>query len=195
VSWRRYSIAAPVVRLTGNELGAAPTLPDLGREAEEWYRTKLQGTTAINLASGRAIRFGAAGRKRTASGKGEDILRLVPALRPIMEQGWFFGVPQPDKRGRAEVKAIHTLEVTVDLAGRPIDVVVVIREQADGEFYYDLRKDNRPGSRWAISEPSAEGLARKGQVPLPTFDGGSEAADWNIAIRPRTGKEKPVECW
>lgn len=58
-----------------------------------------------------------------------------------------------------------TTDALAALAGRPVDVVAIIRETQAREFYYDLRKDNRPGARWAVGRSTAEGLTKVRYLP------------------------------
>lgn len=183
----------PVTRLTSAELmefHGPQDMPALRRAALRWYQKNLQGTSVVNEASGRTIIFGDAGVGKTVSAKGEDLLRLVPALREILARGRFFGTPRPDRRGRLEIKAIHTLSAKVSLGGRILDVVAIIRETRNGEFYYDLKKDNRLGDRWALLDRSiAEGLT-SGQVPTPALEGDAEPI-LNIEVLPESGNLDP----
>ncbi|WP_022727209.1 LPD5 domain-containing protein [Fodinicurvata sediminis] len=175
--------------LNGDELGQNLTFRQLRDNALNWFRNNLQGGSVVNAETGRTIQFGNAGSKRTVSGKGEDLLRLVPALRDILEKGSFLE-SMADRRGRPDVKAIHVLSAQVILDGRPLDVVALVRETQNGDFYYDLRKDNQPGARWAVGRTTTEGLVDD-QVPTPALEGDAEQV-LNISaslptINPETG--------
>ncbi|GLQ09259.1 hypothetical protein GCM10007913_11910 [Devosia yakushimensis] len=183
--------AEPVAALDGNELGVdfngPADMPALRAAALDWYRANLQGQEVVNAESGRTIIFGGVGGKKSINGKGEDIVRMVPALRSIVEGGRFIGEPQVDRRGRPDIKAVHSLEASVSLGGRTVDVVAIIRETPQGEFYYDLRKDNRLGARWSIKPPT-EGVT-EGQVPHPALEGDAEPDSLNIAIKKASDKQ------
>lgn len=157
--------AAPVATLTGNELGPWEDIRQLGRKAEAWYRDNLVGQTVTNEATGMVIGFNARGAKKTTGRKGEDLYRIVPALRDILAGGRLVGT-ESDRRGRREVKAVHKLQAEVSLAGEVASVIATVREMTDGTFQYDLSMDNTASSGAAdrVTE------ARSGQPD----DGGAE---------------------
>lgn len=173
------------VELTGRELAPPDaSYETLRRAATDWYRANLQGTEVVNRESGRTVKFGGAGRRKVVTGKGPDLLRMVPGLRGIIEDGRFIGEPEVDRRGREGIAAVHRLEATVEFNGRPVDVVVIIRETAEGELFYDLRKDNREGARWAVSSATAEG-----SKPHPALDDDA-FADLNLEYAGAPIKER-----
>jgi hypothetical protein len=112
----------------------------LGRKAEAWYRDNLVGQTVENKATGMVIRFNARGAKKSTGRKGEDLYRVVPALREILASGRLVGT-EADRKDRREVKAVHKLQAEVSLAGNTVSVIATVREMRDGTFHYDLSKD------------------------------------------------------
>lgn len=180
-----------VATLTGTELGDWSDIRQLGRKAEAWYRDNLVGTSVTNAGTGWPIKFNAVGAKKLGSGKGPDLLRLVPALREVLENGTIIG-SEPDRRGRPQIKAIHKVSARVMLNGAPKDVIATIRETNEGNFHYDLGRDMSDGARFT---PPAEGEAAvrmdDAQVRSPALEGNS--VDINLEqnrpeIKPPTGR-------
>ncbi len=137
----------PVANLTGDELGPWTNMRDLGRKAEIWYRKNLveDGGMVTNGETGWEIRFDRRGARKIGGRKGEDLYRMIPALPAILEKGHLIS-SQADKRGRPDLKAFHVFAATVGLEGVYHDVVVTVRETANGNFHYDLSKDWKSGA-------------------------------------------------
>jgi len=186
----------PVASLTGQELGAAADILALGKAASDWYRDNLRGQTVTNAATGWKVRFTKAGQGKIAGGKGEDLYRLVPALREIVASGILIGT-EPDSQGRRQITAIHTFAATVDLDGVTKDVTIKVREAQDGRMFYDLNRDMSDGARFSLpSSPVMEAGAR-GEVPTvraeysavdPALEGGP--VNLNIEFREPAGKRE-----
>ena len=135
----------PVESLSGDELGDATDIRDLGRKAEAWYRKNMLGSTVINEKSGMVIEFNNTGAKKIGGRKGDILLRIVPALESILQKG-DLTQSEPDSKGNTDIAAWHTITATVSLAGKPHYVVAKIKETRDGKFHYDLSKDMSDGA-------------------------------------------------
>lgn len=162
----------PVANLTGNELGEWEDMRQLGKKAEAWYRENLTGKTVTNADTGWTITFANSGARKTTSGKGADLLRMVPALRAIMQNGKLMST-EGDNRVRGGIKAVHKFGATVELDGRPRDVIATVREGTDGKYHYSLSRDMSDGARFMVPKDSqtSEGIAANGQRPLPAMEG------------------------
>jgi hypothetical protein len=126
--------------LTGDELGKASSLGHLRQLASRYARANLANREVVNKATGKTIRIGWQGLKRASVGKGEDLLRIFPAIPDLLETGRYLG-EQPDDRGRNDIKAIHKFGGAVEVGRRTIDVILTVREMRDGHLFYDLSKD------------------------------------------------------
>lgn len=142
--------AEPVATLTGNELGAWEDIRQLGRKVEAWYRDNLIGKTVVHGATGMEVHFRREGGRKVSGRKGDVLMRIVPALREIIADGTLTNT-EADTKGNRDVKAWHTISATVMLDGKPRDVVVKIKETADGSFHYDLSRDMSDGARQMVA--------------------------------------------
>lgn len=169
-----------VATLSGNELGDWADVLQLGRKANKWYRDNLQGKTVTNTETGWSIQFSGSGGRKISGRKGEDLLRIVPALREIVSKGRVIAT-EPDNRGRPEVKAIHKIAARVTLGGAEKDVITTIREAQNGTFYYDLNTDVSDGARFSLSN-SDEATVRVGnaQVLDPALEVGPATLNLEI---------------
>ena len=79
--------SAPVATLTGDELGDWEDIRQLGRKVNAWYRANLIGKTVINAVTGMTVDFRREGAKKVGGRKGDVLMRIVPALRQIIEKG------------------------------------------------------------------------------------------------------------
>ena len=72
-------------------------------------------------------------------------------------------------------RGVDSLKATVQIDGQMRDVALIVRETTEGEFYYDLRRSNALGARWARTQSSSVDSAG------PAFEGSTES-DFNIQI-------------
>lgn len=151
----------PVATLTGDEWGAWEDIRQLGKKAEAWYRENLlrdgDPLTVTNDSTGWAIQFNTPGAKKSSGRKGEDIYRAIVALPQILEKDMLVS-SEPDAKGRPDIKAVHKLSATVQIADRQINLIATIRETRDGKFHYDLSKD--------IDGGRSETALRQGEAKL-----------------------------
>ncbi len=140
---------APVATLTGDELAPADTeLKALRTAAKAFYNGTLRGTDVFNASLGATIRF-VDGRKAFATSANPEKLRLFAALSAIVEKGTLIRSAKPEEhKTEQNVKAYHWIEATVSLGGRPVRVGVTVREDNNGNFYYNHNpvKDEGPAS-------------------------------------------------
>lgn len=175
--------AEPVATLTGDELGAWEDMRQLGKKAEAWYRNNLVGQKVTNTDTGWSIGFTNRGAKKIGSRKGDDLFRMVPALREIVEKGRVVA-SEPDSKGRPEIKAIHKIAATVMLDGVAKDVVATIRETNEGSFHYDLGKDVSDGARFSRLEDGNTAVRMSdAQVRSPALEGDSVEINLDHASR------------
>jgi hypothetical protein len=188
--------ALPVASLTGRELGEAADILALGKAAGAWYRANLRGQSVTNAATGWKVRFTKSGEGKTAGGKGEDLYRLVPALREIVASGILIGT-EPDSQGRRQITAIHTFAATVELDGVTKEVTIKVREAQDGRMFYDLNRDMSDGARFSLPSSPVMDAGARGEVPTvraeysavdPALEG--NPVNLNIEFREPAGKRE-----
>jgi hypothetical protein len=127
--------------LKGDELGQAKDIVDLRRLARSYAEKNLAGRTVKNEETGFDIKITRRGLGKLSSGaKGEDLVRAIPAIPEMLQKGKLLG-SEPDRLGRGDIKAVHRLTSAVEIGGKRIDTVLIVRETKDGRFFYDLAKD------------------------------------------------------
>lgn len=141
-----------VATLTGRELPSAGDMRALRSAAVAWYRQTLGGKKVYSAALGAEVQFSRKGANKSVNMKGEDLVRIIPALREIIASGQLVRSQKP-RKDRAEILGVHTIAARVMLGGKPKDVVVLVRETAEGRFHYDLSRDMSGGARFQISDP------------------------------------------
>lgn len=155
----------PVATIDGTELGVEfrgpDDMPALRRAALAWFNDNLRGTTAL-MSDGTEVRFNRrGGGKITSNSKGDMLLRMVPAIRAIIEQGRVVRREPGTKAGVIE-RVIVAAPVNFD--GAVQNMAVSVHRHSDGQWQYDftMDRDERAGGP-AID---AGGLAtREGPVP------------------------------
>jgi len=169
----------PVASLTGQELGDAADILALGKAASDWYRANLIGQQVTNAETGWDIRFSRKGANKIGGRKGEDLYRIVPALREMIAKGRLVS-SEPFGDPDGQTRAFHKFAVVVELAGVVKDVIVSVRESANGRYHYDLSRDVSDGARFSLpSSPVMEAGARGESA---------DAADLNIDFAPPARK-------
>ncbi len=138
---KKYSLK-PVFTLTGNELGvefrSGEDMPALRKAAQDWYRGNLLGTTATTR-DGLVVQFRNSGLKKSTYGaKGDVLLRSVPAIRAIIENGETV-LREPGNRQGISERLV--LRAPVDFAGTMRSLAVTIQKTPDGNWQYDLHHD------------------------------------------------------
>ncbi|MBN2760868.1 MAG: PLxRFG domain-containing protein [Rhodobacteraceae bacterium] len=165
----------PVASLRGDELGDWSDIRQLGRKVEAWYRDNLIGTSVTNAETGMDIQFNRRGAKKVSGRKGDELLRIVPALREILANGSLVA-SEGDKKGRDEVVSVHKFQANVDLAGKPVTVIATVREMSDGTFHYDLSKEAY-GAR-VLQDNSPANPTVEPDGPTSAFEG--DPAEFNL---------------
>lgn len=78
----------PVASLTGDKLGEWADIRQLGRKSQAWwYRDNLIGMEVVNADTGWTIGFQTRGAKKIGGRKSEDLYRIAPAIKAILEKG------------------------------------------------------------------------------------------------------------
>lgn len=168
--------AEPVASLTGEELGVAfrgpADMPALRKAAFDWYRDNLSGTTVTMRETGWSVTFSNKGARKSVNAKGEDLVRMVPALREIVTHGRLLDSDR-DLKGRRDIVAVHKIAARVELAGQPKDVIATLRETKEGRLHYDLTRDVSTGARFSASGEPTVRMGANAQVRSPALEGGT----------------------
>lgn len=148
-----FEQADPVAVLNGTELGVEADAPltELRAAAIAYYRRELQQTTVDREGFG-VVLFTGTGRGKLRSFSADpNKLRLVPAIRSIIERGTYLGREQRYKPRRDSVVAFHRFMGAVQLGERTLHARVIVTEDVQGNKFYDLDsvRDSTPGSRHA----------------------------------------------
>jgi len=177
----------PVTSLTGKEIEPkGDGMRALRAAGIRWYRDNLVGKRITNRETGWEIGFTRRGAAKSVNAKGEDLVRLIPALEQVMTHGTLVST-MPDIYGRQQMKAVHKFAARVMLAGQPKDVVVTVREDSNGRMHYDLSKDMSVGARF-----SKKSTARRGETHIdPVLEVSPDTL--NVAIAPEPVKRTVVE--
>jgi len=137
-NFQQFPEGSPVAEITGEEI--APRTVDvktLRKEARQWYEHNLRGRSVTNWASGREIKFRGADKSFSYSAN-PDKLRLFAALEAVIEHCEIKrSEPPKDPSVENSTIAYHWLEAPVSLNGEIVTVGVTIREDANGNLYYN----------------------------------------------------------
>ena len=156
----------PAAEIRGQSIGVRRI------NAMRWYRDNLVGSK-ITAAYGKVVEFINRGGKKTLQNKGDRLLSAIPAIPDIIANGRVVHTAPGTMQG---VKAIHWIAAPVMIDGKEQTVAVMLREQTNGIYQYDITeaefdRARKPGG--AASEmssiPALEG-ARSG-LNLFLYDG------------------------
>jgi len=158
---------APVsVHITGNELGAGLSTKELRQAATNYAEKNFAGKEYRNENSGAAILVTRQGIKHGLANANDIEIRLMPALPRMLERAKYTG-SEPDKSGRAEIKAAHKYVTTAKVGEETLTVGIVVRELADGHRYYDhFAIKNAPAGTSGVA-------SHDGKLGTPAFNGGA----------------------
>jgi len=179
----------PAAQLTGEEI--APRTVDvktLRAAARQWYKDNLRGRSVTNLVSGWEIKFRSPNKAFSFSAN-PDKLRLFAALEAVITHGEIkHSNPPKDVTTEPTTRAYHWLESPVWLGGEVVTVGVTIREDANGNLYYNHNPiEKAPSStRWRPPNKGGPGIESGASSTERT----TSAQDVNLEVKERT--EKPA---
>jgi hypothetical protein len=127
----------PRVEFSGNELGGInQPIKQLALKAREFARQHFADKTVTDL-YGNEITIPWSGIKHTFSGKISEHAAIVATkLDKIIENGKLIS-KEPDYKERSNIKAVYTYETPVSIAGKHVNINVIVRESLDGRRFYD----------------------------------------------------------
>ncbi|MBB5221074.1 hypothetical protein HNP73_000995 [Amaricoccus macauensis] len=157
------SSQTPVKRLTGHEIvGSGVPFGELRQAAQEWFKNNLRNTT-VTTRLGWKVRFNRSGMSKATS-KGEGLIRVIPALKEIIEQGELVESRPGDRQG---IVAVHFIAAPVEVDGVTKNVVVGIREDPNALFHYELAWDN---GRREVAESRSRTDGDRAEAPHTSLD-------------------------
>lgn len=133
---------APIARVVGDELGTDLSPENAVERARAYYRSNLQGQPVTREGFG-TVQFTGKGWGKLKNGLKVDAdkLRLIPAIRSIIEHGDYGGREALNKERSDGVVAFHFFTAPIDLGGRVLKAAVSVAEDANGNLFYNLNRD------------------------------------------------------
>jgi hypothetical protein len=181
----------PHSTISGEEI--APLNSDvkaLRSAARSWYDANLRDkTVASDALGGREVRFG--GSRKAFSASADPLkIRAFAALPEIIAHGRLVN-SAADTRPNSTTKAWHFIEGVADIGGKRVAVRASVREDANGNLYYNhvLQEGEAPGNQDTASKagPDTEGYAQ---------NVGEKVDEINLAVREIGGElhqsENPI---
>lgn len=142
---------APVIETDGGPIAKGKTVKEMALRAREYARKHFVGRTVRNEDHGDDIAIPMSGIRHTIQGAQEPLLKTVAVTPEILEQGVYLE-SRTEKRGDANVEAIHYFGAKVRVDGELHDVVAVVKQRKDGKWYYDHSIERKvDGSTDAVS--------------------------------------------
>ena len=133
--------------ISGEELGEYKDANDLRKKAYQYFKDNLQGKYAEHPVLGK-IKFIRKGIDKVKSTSADiDKLKLLPKIKEIIETAELIRSQENEKPEKSDIIRFHYLANNVILSGKPIDVFVTVAEDRDGNFFYNINKDNKTPSR------------------------------------------------
>lgn len=171
----------PLVELAASDVGAdaGADIADVRSAAKNWYRANLLSKSAKTL-NGWSVSFNLRGMKKTLRG-GEYLLRAVPAIRQIIEQGSLVETRPGDQTG---TKAMHLFASDVSIDGDVRRVGVFVRETPEGRYQYSLNQLEGKG-------PAETGRDNAKASIAPASEG--TLADLNLFFLDENSNAAPAE--
>lgn len=165
-----------VASVSGVEIFSDTDLPAEARsKAKEWFKNNLSGTSETNELTGREVHF-AGSRKAISTSADLDKLRLFPALRQLIRKGQMselIPVWEDHPKGQ-NIKGYHWLTGNVQLNDRVVSVGVTIREDNNGNLYYNhniLKNETPLNSEFKpLTKQALEQRGDAGTSPLQDDD-------------------------
>lgn len=129
----------PVAILTGEEIAPlGASVKELRAAAREWYDTTLKGTTVSSQAlGGREVSFRSS-RKAFSTSADPRKLRAFAGVHDLIANAELIETTEPaDITVEPTTKAYHYLEGLIEIGGKREVVGVTVREDANGDIYYN----------------------------------------------------------
>jgi Large polyvalent protein-associated domain 3 len=133
-----------VARVTNDELGRVPSnYLDLVNLAARYVREQLAGRTVVNHATQLAITMPASSLSATTQvGAPRELLLALPALPAMLSHGGYVRTVANASR-RGDVRRRHLFAAAVDVVGRRIEMLLVVRENFGGQCFFERMTEQR----------------------------------------------------
>lgn len=166
IAMRSRKASQEVVKVSGDEFGEFPDTPEGKKELRDKAiaeYSKLIGVESVMCpALGSMVDFRATGRKEVKHwGADSRKMKLLPRIKEIIANGELRSSSPPDnpEQDKSAI-AYHYLRTPVEIAGELLAARVVIKEDNNGVFHYDLMVrpsdaifDSAKASGPAIADP------------------------------------------
>jgi hypothetical protein len=161
----------PVSELSGNELGIEEG--ENIRDAAYRYYETLRKNPAHRKGFG-SVEFTRVGRNKLGSSSlpEPERLKLLPAVKPIIERGDYIGRSNLKEERKDGIVAFHYFEGNIKIGGKPKFLGVSVGEDSRGNKFYNLTENPDTLLAKKKARESAEDTAR-GLVPFGGSDHGS----------------------
>jgi hypothetical protein len=140
--WRshaRKEVASGVARISGHELEMPPTsYGHLQMMTARYARAHLDGRSVVNRETHApvALSWQRGIDQIAVPGKPVATLLAVPAIPEMLAQARYLG-SAPDPQHRPDVSRVHGFTSAVEIGGRRLDVLMVVRENRQGKLVLD----------------------------------------------------------
>jgi hypothetical protein len=145
-------IGTIIPRVTGYELETAPTsYGHLVMLTARYARARLDGRSVINreMHAPIALMWQRGIDQIAVPGRPAEMLLAVPAIPEMLAGARYLG-SAPDPQRRPDVSRVHGFASAVEIGGRRLDVLMVVRENRQGRLVLDgMESDAAPGARAA----------------------------------------------
>jgi len=187
---QKFLKGEPAAQLTGEEIALRTVdVKTLRAATRQWYEDNLRGRSVTNLVSGREIKFRSPNKAFSFSAN-PDKLRLFAVLEAIIKHGEIrHSNPPKDVSVEPTTRAYHWLEAPVSLNGEVITVGVTIREDANGNLYYNHNPmEKAPSStRWRPPNKGGPGI----EIGASETEQSNATENVNLEARDEAHPHKP----
>jgi len=133
--------AAPNLHVRSSDLGVDWTKPDVWKDAFAILK-KFQGKAYSNTHTGKTIRVSKAGLKEVVHHFPDTKpVKVAARLPEVIEHADYIGSAEPDENAGTNVRRFHYLGADLTLDGEPHYAILTVREDNNGEWFYDQRVD------------------------------------------------------
>ena len=140
-----YQDAAPVARLSGEEIAADLTQDNVTEKTRDWFKANLQGKVFHREGVGDIRITGGSWKKKLRFNLKRDLLkaRLVPAIPDVLQHGHYYGRRELDKVRDDNIVAFHYFGANVEVGGNVVEVSVSVAEDQFGKLFYNINPNPR----------------------------------------------------
>jgi hypothetical protein len=174
-----------LLNLKGDELAPADSdIETLRSAAMAYYDTLRTGKPAVSPDIGN-VSFVRRSKLKVKSFSGDPLkLKVLPAVRNVIEQGVYEGREQLHKERKDGIIAFHKFSGNVTLGNRLVRIEVLVAEDRNGNKHYDLFANykNEEGDAVATRRQMRSG-ASPSKAGKPTYEQSIRASTDRINIR------------